>query len=184
MEETIRPADLNRQAHIETERLFLREITQDDFDAMKAYLSDPETMRFYPAPYDDAGVQRWIDWTLDLYRDFGFGLWAVCRKEDGEMIGDCGITLQKIDGKIRPEIGYHFRKDCWRRGYAREAGSAVRDWAFANTPFRTLYSYMNYRNLPSAATAESLGMTFRCKYPDPDNEYDLVYAIEKDAALR
>lgn len=164
---------------LETERLFLREITQNDFESMKAYLSDPETMRYYPAPYDDAGVQRWIDWILDLYRDFGFGLWAVCLKESGEMIGDCGITMQRIGGRIRPEIGYHLNKSHWRRGYMKEAGSAVRDWAFRNTPFRTLYSYMNYRNVPSSSTAASLGMTLVGKYPDPDNEYDLVYSISR-----
>ena len=76
------------------------------------------------------------------YRIFGFGLWAVCLKETGEMIGDCGLTMQVIHGKIKPEIGYHIRKDRQRKEYAREAATAVRDWTFQNTPFNVVYSYM------------------------------------------
>lgn len=46
---------------LETERLVLRPITQDDFDSWQEILSDAETMKHYPAPYDAAGVQRWVD---------------------------------------------------------------------------------------------------------------------------
>ena len=40
----------------------------------------------------------------------GFGLWIVILKEMGELIGDCGITLENIDGEQLPEIGYHIHK--------------------------------------------------------------------------
>ena len=43
----------------------------------------------------------------------------------GEMIGDCGLTLQLIDGEMLPEIGYHIRANCQRKGYAKEAASAI-----------------------------------------------------------
>lgn len=44
------------------------------------------------------------------YKIFGFGLWAVVLKETDEVIGDCGLTMQIINGQIKPEIGYHIRK--------------------------------------------------------------------------
>ena len=47
-----------------------------------------------------------------------------------EMIGDCGITIQNIDGELLPEIGYHIHKKYWRKGLGSEAARAVRDWAF------------------------------------------------------
>ena len=61
------------------------------------------------------------------------------------MIGDCGLTLQNIEGKMLPEIGYHIRADHKRKGYAKEAATAVRDWAFANTDYKYLQAiYINY----------------------------------------
>ncbi len=44
----------------------------------------------------------------------------------------------------KPEIGYHIRKDCQRRGYASEAARAVRDWTFMNAPFNDLFLYEVY----------------------------------------
>ena len=54
----------------------------------------------------------WIERNVNRYRKDGFGLWAVCLKDTGELIGDCGLTLQNIHGEILPEIGYHIRRDC------------------------------------------------------------------------
>ena len=54
--------------------------------------------------------------------------------------------MQVIHGKIKPEIGYHIRKDRQRKGYARKAAITVRDWAFQNTPFNVVYSYMKGTN--------------------------------------
>ena len=62
---------------IETPRLLLREMTEADRDALAAILTDAETMKYYPKPYDDAGVRRWLDWTFDNYRKHGFGFPAV-----------------------------------------------------------------------------------------------------------
>ena len=116
---------------------------------------------------------------MNRYRKDGFGLWAVCLKETGELIGDCGLTLQNIHGEILPEIGYHIRRDCQRKGYAREAAKAVRDWAFRNTDHPTLYSYCKYTNVPSIKTAGSIGMHFVYEYPDETNGTTHVSAISR-----
>ena len=164
----------------ETKRLILRPITQDDFENWAAILSDAETMKHYPAPYDAAGVQRWIDWTLKNYEVYGFGLWAVILKENGQFIGDCGITMQPINGKELPEIGYHVHKDHWRRGYGSEAARAVRDWTFRNTAFDCLYSYMTASNTASYSTAAAAGLKRVKSYPDPVDGTLLVYAISRE----
>ena len=144
---------------IETERLILREYSYNDFDDLALIISDAETMKHYPRPYDEKGVKRWLDWSLDNYQRYGFGLWAIELKSTGEFIGDCGITMQNIDGEILPEIGYHVHKNYWRQGYAKEACVAVKDWFFNNTEFDCVYSYMNRENIASCATAASNGMT-------------------------
>ena len=165
---------------LETKRLILREYTVDDFDALYAILSDPVTMKHYPKPYDAAGTNRWLTWSLNNYQEYGFGLWAIELKETGEFIGDCGITMQNIDGELLPEIGYHIHKNYWRNGYAKEAASAVRDWAFANTNFDTLYSYMKYTNVASYSTAASIGMTKIKEYPDDKDGIVYVYSITRE----
>ena len=81
----------------------------------------------------------------------------MCLKENGKMIGYCGLTLQPIGNTIKPEIGYHIQKACQRKGYAKEAAIVVRDWAFTYTPFQTIYSYMKSTNLPSMQTAQAYG---------------------------
>ena len=165
----------------ETQRLILREYTEGDFDALYALLSDPFTMQHYPKPYDENGARRWLSWSLDNYEKHGFGWWALERKETGEFIGDCGVTMQNIDGEILPEIGYHIHRDHWRRGYGKEAAAAVRDWFFRNTQFDTLYSYMTTANIPSRSTAASVGMTHIKQYTDADGDELCVYALTREA---
>lgn len=165
---------------IETNRLILREMTFDDYEALYKVLSDSDIMQHYPYAFDEKRVRGWIEKNIKRYKTFGFGLWAVCLKETGEMIGDCGLTMQNINGIIKPEIGYHIRKDMQKKGYAKESASAVRDWTFNNTPFNEIYSYMKYTNTPSAKTAEAWGCTFAYEYEDDVNEITRVYCITRD----
>lgn len=165
---------------LETERLILRELTAQDFDPLYQILSDPETMQYYPKPFDEAKVRYWIEWNRENYRVFGFGLWAVTLKETGELIGDCGITMQNINGKIKPEIGYHIRKDHWRKGFASEAARKCRDWLFENTPFQKVFSYMKYTNVGSYSTAEANGMRLIEEYPNEVDTISKVYAISRE----
>ena len=161
---------------LETERLVLREYRQDDADALRAIICDPETMKYYEKPYDESGVRRWIDWNLENYETYGFGLWAIER--NGRFIGDCGITIQNINRRFRPEIGYHIHKDFQRKGYASEAAEKCRDFIFENTPFMAVYSYMNAENVASYRTAEKIGMRLIETYTENTYLYR-VYRITR-----
>lgn len=169
---------------IQTERLSLREMTPDDFSALSAVLADFSIMQYYPYTFDENRVRRWIDWNIERYAADGFGLWAVCLKGTGEMIGDCGLTLQNINGQIKPEIGYHIAKAYQRKDYAKEAAQAVRNWAFQSTVFDALYSYMKAANLPSIATARANGMQLIEEYTDSEGEQTVVYGISRKDAYK
>ena len=101
-------------------------------------------------------------------------------KETGELIGDCGITMQNIHGQHLPEIGYHIRRDLWCRGYASEAARACMDFIFTHTSFNSVYSYMKYTNAASYGVALKNGMTFIEEYDDPINTRTRVYAITRE----
>ena len=163
---------------IRTPRLLLREMTEDDYPALHAILSDPEPIKYYPQPYDEAGTRRWIAWCRNSYAKHGFGLWAVTL--DGEFIGDCGISMQPINGQWLPEIGYHIRKDHWRKGYASEAAAACIRVAFEEFGFPAVYSYMNADNEPSWRTAMKNGMTLVDEYADDHHGALKVYRITRE----
>ena len=165
---------------LETRRLILREMTEEDWAPLHAILADADTMKYYPAPFDEARVRRWITINRERYKVFGFGLWAVVLKETGEVIGDCGVTMQNIHGVIKPEIGYHIGKVWQRRGYASEAAMCCRDFIFEHTPFGVVYSYMKYTNAASYGVAIKNGMRFVEEYDDPVNVRTKVYAITRE----
>lgn len=165
-----------------TERLFLRELTPEDVTALYPVFADADVREQYPYAFDETRVRAWIARNLERYRELGFGLWGVCLRKTGELIGDCGLTLQNIDGSLLPEIGYHIRKDQRRKGYAAEAARTVRDWAFRNTDYPALYSYCKASNTASVKTAEAIGMRFEKEYPDDVNGMTHVSVIRRTEA--
>jgi ribosomal-protein-alanine N-acetyltransferase len=167
---------------LETSRLELREFRPDDADAPARVLSDPETMRFYPAPYNRTGVEEWIVRNLRRYEEDGHGLWAMTLKSSGELIGDCGLTVQTVDGTDEIEIGYHVRRDRWGQGLATEAARACRDHGFARLKVERLISLIRPENLASRRVAEKNGMTV-WKEVERAGLPHLVYAIGRETKV-
>ena len=167
---------------LETSRLILREFAVNDVDALALVLSDPETMRFYPAPFDRAGVEEWIASNRKRYAQEGHGLWAIVLKSSGELIGDCGLVVQDVDGEKEIEIGYHVRRDLWGEGLATEAARACRDYGFAQLHAQRLISLIRPENVSSRRVAEKNGMTV-WKEVTLRNLPHLVYAIRREQAL-
>ncbi|MBN1551132.1 GNAT family N-acetyltransferase [bacterium] len=169
---------------IETHRLCLRELTLNDLDGLYAILSDPETMRYYPAVYNREQVQLWIKRSMDSYTINHFGLWAVELRETGEFIGQCGISLQNINGSIVPEIGYHIRKDKWRMGYASEAATACVCFGFKELNLPEIFIHTAVENSPSIGVAEKIGMKKLFEYDKklknfPITMKHVVYSLQR-----
>ena len=143
---------------LETPRLQLREFVPDDVNALARVLSDPQTMRYYPTPYDRTGVADWISRNRWRYQEEGHGLWGMVLKSSGELIGDCGLIRQMVDGVDETEIGYHVRRDYWGQGLATEAARACRDYGFASLNVERLISLIRPENLPSRRVAEKNDM--------------------------
>ncbi len=168
---------------LETSRLVLREFRPDDADSLALTLSDSETMRFYPAPLDRTGVEDWISRNLRRYREHGHGLWAMILRSSDELIGDCGLVVQDLDGQNEIEIGYHVRRDLWGQGLATEAAGACRDFGFARLPVERLISLIRPENLPSRRVAEKNGMSLWKEVMRRDLPH-LVYAIRREQTVQ
>ena len=168
---------------IETKRLILRELTMDDIEDLHQVLSDPESMKHYPKPFTREESIRWIEWNLENYTSYGFGLWAVILKEENLFIGDCGITMQNINGSMEPEIGYHINKVYTGQGYATEAAQACRNYAFDVLKFKRVYSYMKHTNIASQKVAQKNGMRLITELADEKGKITTVYAITLEEYL-
>lgn len=143
---------------LETERLRLRPYSVDDVDDLFEILGDPETMRYYPAPYDRDRTLGWIRDNIWRYGKDGFGLWALELKETGAFVGDCGPAARVVDGRREVEIGWHVRRDLWNRGLATEAATACRDQCFGPLGLERVISLIRPENVPSRRVAEKIGM--------------------------
>ncbi|MGN0670020.1 MAG: GNAT family N-acetyltransferase [Oscillospiraceae bacterium] len=143
----------------ETERLYLRELNQSDFNSLCKILQDDKTMYAYEGAFSDQEVQEWLDRQLSRYRQYGFGLWAVVLKETGEVIGQCGLTMQPWKNEEVLEIGYLFQRKFWHNGFASEAAIACKKYAFEVLKADEVCSIIRDTNIPSQRVAERNGMT-------------------------
>jgi ribosomal-protein-alanine N-acetyltransferase len=143
---------------IGTERLWLRHLYPADLDAMHAYLGDSKTMVHYPTPFSREFVMQWIEQNQERYAKYGYGLFGVVLRGTGELIGDCGLVWQELDGREELEVGYHFHRDYWGKGYAPEAAKACIDFAFANAGADRVISLIRPENLASRRVAEKNGL--------------------------
>jgi len=143
---------------METKRLYLRELVLGDTDDLAKVLSDSESMKYYPAPFSKEKVEKWIQWNIDNYKKYNYGLWAVILKDGEKFIGDCGNTMQMIENETVPEIGFHIIKDYWNKGYATEAAIACKEYAFNVLKLPKVFSYTTVNNIPSQKVAEKVGM--------------------------
>ncbi len=162
---------------IETDRLCMREMRQSDYSALSLILQDEEVMYAYEGAFDDNEVQEWLDKQLLRYARDGLGLWAVILKENGKMIGQCGLLMQDFSGKQILEIGYLFQKIYWNKGYATAAAIACKEYAFDKLNADEVFSIIRDTNIPSQNVAKRNGMTITQKYIKQYRNVDMPHYL-------
>jgi ribosomal-protein-alanine N-acetyltransferase len=168
--------------NLESERLVTRFLRQEDVPVWAEFLADPIASTFNPSLLNESPVERaqkWIDFTQLRYSENRLGLQALISKETGELVGQCGLIVQELNGKNEVEIGYHLFRRHWGKGYAREAARMFRDYGFVHGFADSMISIIHPLNFLSKKVAEANGMrltersaTFR------GGEYD-VFRIER-----
>jgi RimJ/RimL family protein N-acetyltransferase len=146
---------------LETERLVLRPLREEDAATLCELLQDPDVVRYIgdgtiPSA-DDCwrAVAAWLGhWVLR-----GYGPWAVTERGTGTLMGRVGIHFPF--GWPEPELAYTLGKPFWGRGYATEACRAALAWAFGERDFPELVSYIYPANAASIRVATKVGETLR-----------------------
>ncbi|MFN7930135.1 MAG: GNAT family N-acetyltransferase [Blastocatellia bacterium] len=163
---------------LETDRLFLRELTPTDFDMMFEIFGDAETMLYYPQPFSREMLETALQRQYKSYAENGYGLWAVILKSENKFIGDCGLLQQEVEGVQELEVGYHVNRKFWGQGFAPEAAKACFDYAFDVLGRQRMISMIRPENLPSRRVAEKNGLQIEKKVFWRDL-WHYVYVLER-----
>ena len=161
-----------------TERLRMRGHILEDFEVYAGIWAS-ERSAFMGGPLDRK--QAWFFFCSDIanWTLYGFGAWALERKEDGVVVGQ--VSIQKPDFFPEIELGWCLYEGFEGQGYAIEAARAAKAWAFGTRGLQTLVSYTHPENYRSQSICKKLGGVHDPGAPKSDPE-DVVFRYPLEAA--
>ena len=166
---------------IETDRLILRLMNENDIDDMLKIFTDDNVMKsFNLHSFSREQTKKWINRNLNHQSKHGYGLFSVILKSNQEFIGDCGLEHTEFEEKPCVEIGYDFLSKYWNQGYATESAKAVKDYAIEKLSIdsKIICSFIRKNNKASQRVSEKIGMQKIKEY----RAYDIdryLYAFSK-----
>lgn len=141
---------------LETERLRLRWLREDDFDEYAKMCRDEQVMRFLGGTLTtDIEIWRQMASIMGHWYFRGYGIWAVEEKSSGKLVGRIGC-LEPI-GWPAFEVGWTLARDCWGKGYATEGARRALDYAFNELNRQHVISLIAPENIASIRVADRLG---------------------------
>lgn len=173
----------------ETERLRLREWGEADGERFYSIMNTPAVMRHLGGVQDRATWDAAFERIKGFQRDFGHTFWLVERKEDGELLGFCGLKRVNSPGTDLTgqfEIGWRLRESAWGSGYAKEAAIASLDLAFGRFGAPHVLALTVGPNDESQGLMKRLGMRRRedLDFEDtrfgPEMNPSIVYRIDAE----
>ncbi len=148
----------------ESPRLRLREMTEADLPVLADMLQDPEVMYAWERTFSDSEVRGWLERNQARYRQYGYGYWLACRREDGEVVGQIGLLPEEIEGRMHVGIGWMLRRKFMKMGFASEGGRACLEYAFRRLRVGRVVADIRPGNRTSRRVAERLGMLLCGEY--------------------
>lgn len=146
---------------LRTARLGFRPWQHDDLPLAIALWGDPEVTRFIDTRgrLSETQIQELLDKHISTQCEFGIQYWPIFLLETGEFVACCGLRPYDQAKRVH-ELGVHIRSEFWRRGFAKEAASAVIDYAFGTLGVAALFAGHNPNNMPSRRLLEKLGFQY------------------------
>jgi len=162
---------------VETERLILRPWQSGELEDLRAIIGDPATMLPWPAPLTEAQIESWLVNAISDWATERLGRWAIQRKSDSALIGDCGLRRTRLPGHDFTDLGYILHTRYQGQGYGLKAARAALDYGEAILGLTDIACHMAEDNLPSRHVAEKLGLVEirRFIHPGNRNKTHIVY---------
>ena len=165
----------------ETERLCFRVLTKEDFQNWLPFFEDKLILTYFgidPNLPKNELCENWFKKVFHRYENDLGGLNAIILKETGELIGQCGLLIQTVEGKKRLEVGYSLLPKYRGFGYATEAATKCKDFAFKNDLADELISMIHVDNISSENVALKNGMSLE-SIIDYEGMPANIYCIKK-----
>ena len=176
----------------ETERLILRELSEEDIERMYAISCKAEVRAYVDdIPEDrDEAYEHIRAYIKQVYPFYGYGYWGIFLKESGELIGRCGLQ----EGTVREEvsedfaegarIGYLLDPAYTGHGYAKEAVHAVIRYAFEEMKLTCISAAIREDNVRSVAVAKACGMSYDREVEQDGKKYQSYHIFNEKSEAR
>lgn len=147
----------------ETERCLVRESTPEDVESFYRIYRDKSITAYMEDLFRDREEEREYirEYAEKVYGFYGFGMWSVCLKETGEVIGRAGLSMR--EGFEEPELGYVIGKKWQRQGIAAEVCRAILAYGREELGFRRVQALMHPENTASRHLCCKLGFSYEGK---------------------
>lgn len=171
-----------RDIHIvlTTQRLTIRQFTEDDVDNLLSLNSDPEVMRYLGRPPTREVMRdEIIPFHLDVYSRLDrLGTWAAESADSGEFLGWFHLRPGHDGDITNVELGYRLRRATWNRGYATEGSRALIDMGFTELSVRRVYAHTMTTNAKSRHVLQKCGLTLVHTAPYVGPDADVIDGAE------
>lgn len=146
---------------METERLVLRPVTQDDFYSLCEMGQDPRVMELLGGVQTQDEVQTFLNKIRDHQKAHGFSYTVIEEKNTKQFLGLVGLLIPSYSLPFSPcvEIGWRLNFHVWGQGFAFEAASELMKWGFNIIGLKEIVSFTAIINQRSEALMKRLEMT-------------------------
>ena len=143
---------------LNTQRLLLRQITQEDDSSLLEVLSDEDTCKYltHNAVNDIANIQRMITGIKRFFDEKQRIRWGIAQKQDNSIIGHCGyFDIDKAN--CCAEISYCLKSGSWGQGIMTEALEEMLRFGFEEYGLNRIVAKVMKDNVGSVKVLQKLG---------------------------
>jgi RimJ/RimL family protein N-acetyltransferase len=170
---------MDKQYLFDSERLLFKTWGEEDIKNATQLWGDNEVTEYIGGPFSLHKIEDRLRLEMDNQVKYRIQYWPLYLKGDDEFIGCCGLRPYKDETTV-VELGFHLRKNYWRKGYASEAAQRVLDYSFNDLKMKKVFAGHNPKNGGSRSALLKLGFRYvRDEYYPPTGLYHPSYELEQ-----